>query len=165
MRFHLAQVNIGRLLAPLDSIQLADFVNALDPVNASADAAPGFIWRLSSEAGDATDASAFAWDVGDSAGVIVNMSVWESIEELSDWVYGPFHRAVLIQRRNWFERVTEATTALWWVPEGHRPPVSEAESRVLHLRSNGPSPRAFTFKHSFAPPSDSNHESRPVSTE
>ena len=153
MEFEIAQVNIARLLAPLDSVQLSSFVEALDAVNASADRAPGFIWRLQSEEGNATGIHGFEWDVGESAGVIVNMSVWESTEQLADWVYGPFHRAVLKQRRSWFERVAEATTALWWVRAGHQPEVSEAESRVLHLRSHGPSSHAFTFKQSFAPPS------------
>jgi hypothetical protein len=153
MVYHIAQVNIGRLLAPLDSKQLAGFVAALDPVNASADDAPGFVWRLQTDEGNATSVKAFEWEEQGAAGVIINMSVWQSIEQLSEWVYGPLHRAVLVQRRNWFERVSEATTALWWVREGHQPSTKEAESRVLHLREHGPTPSAFTFKELFAPPS------------
>jgi heme-degrading monooxygenase HmoA len=156
--YQLAQVNIARLLAPLESEQLSSFVAALDPVNASADDAPGFVWRLQSEDGNATGIQAFNWDVQGTAGVIVNMSVWESLEHLAHWVYGDLHRAVLRQRRNWFERVAEATTALWWLPAGHTPNVAEAESRVLHLRSHGPTPHAFTFKQSFASPSQADAE-------
>jgi hypothetical protein len=154
MAYQLAQVNIGRLLAPLDSQQLSGFVAALDPVNASADLAPGFVWRLQTDEGNATSVQAFEWEVQGAFGVIINMSVWRSIEQLTDWVYGPFHRAVLVQRRNWFERVSEATTALWWVREGHVPSTNEAESRVLHLREHGPTPTAFTFKAVFPAPED-----------
>jgi hypothetical protein len=153
MVYWLAQVNVARLLAPLDSDQLKDFVASLDEVNASADHAPGFVWRLQGEYGNATSIEAFEWERHDSAGVIVNLSVWRSIDELSQWVQGPLHRAVLLQRRKWFERVGEATTALWWVSESHRPTTHEAESRVLHLRHYGPSATAFTFKPTFEPPS------------
>lgn len=150
--YQLAQVNIALLRAPLDAPQLADFVAALDPVNASADAAPGFVWRLQTEDGNATAIRAFEWAGGDSAGIIVNMSVWNSIEELANWVYGDLHRAVLRRRRDWFHRVSESTVALWWVPEGHRPTTDEAEGRVRHLRSHGPTPLAFTFRQTFDPP-------------
>jgi len=153
MAHQLAQINIARLRAPLDSEELAGFVSALDPVNASADGAPGFVWRLQTEEGNATSVRAFEWEPQGAAGVIVNMSVWESIEQLSQWVYGPLHRAVLLQRRQWFERVSDATTALWWVPAGHIPTTLEAESRVRHLRHHGPTRDAFSFKESFpAPP-------------
>jgi heme-degrading monooxygenase HmoA len=153
MVFQLAQVNVARLLAPIDSEQLLDFVSALDDVNASADVAPGFVWRLQTEAGNATAIVAFEWDIHDSAGVIVNLSVWESLEQLTQWIHGPLHRAVLLQRRRWFERVSDATTALWWVSEGHRPSTLEAESRLLHLREHGPTPTAFSFKETFVSPS------------
>jgi hypothetical protein len=152
MIYQIAQVNIARLRAPIDSALLADFVAALVPVNESADHAPGFVWRLQTEDGDATSIRAFEWDVAESAGVIVNMSVWESIEQLSDWVNGEMHRSVLLQRRKWFERVNEVTNALWWIPEGRQPTIEEAESRVAELRRSGPTPTAFTFRNSFAPP-------------
>ena len=78
MDYLLAQVNIARMREPLDSPLLADFAVALDPVNAAADAAPGFVWRLQTEDGNATAVHAFEWDQGGSAGVLVNMSVWAS---------------------------------------------------------------------------------------
>jgi hypothetical protein len=152
--YHLAQVNIARLRAPLESETLADFVAALDVVNASADAAPGFIWRLQTEEGNATSIRAFEWEAGDSSGVLVNMSVWQTLEHLGRWVYGDLHRAVLRRRGEWFHRVEEATLALWWVPIGHRPTTDEAEDRVRHLRAHGSSPYAFTFRHAFGMPSD-----------
>lgn len=148
---HIAQVNIGRLAAPADSEQLAGFFAQLEPVNAAADGAPGFVWRLQTEEGNATAIVAFEWDQGDSHGVLVNMSVWESIEQLAAFVYGDLHRAVLRGRRAWFQTVAEATTCLWWVPAGHRPSTDEAEERLMLLRQHGPTPAAFTFRQSFEP--------------
>jgi hypothetical protein len=145
--YELAQVNIARLLAPLDDPQLADFVAQLDPVNAVADAAAGFVWRLKTEDGNATAVRVF-----DDDWLIVNMSVWTSVEALSAYVYGSEHRAVLRRRREWFSRLTKAATALWWVPSGHRPSVAEAEGRLVHLRAHGPTPAAFTLRETFQPP-------------
>ena len=149
----LAQINVGRLVAPLDSPRLADFVAALDPVNAVADAAPGFIWRLQTEDGNATALRAFEEDAeGADGGILLNMSVWESVEALAAYVYGDAHLAVLRRRREWFERMTAAYTALWWVPRGHIPAIHEAEERVKHLRAHGPTPYAFTLREHFPPP-------------
>jgi hypothetical protein len=146
--YHLAQVNISLPVAPLDSTELADFVDALDPVNAVADAAPGFVWRLQTEDGDATAIRAF----GDDR-LIVNMSVWRSIEDLADFVYrNEAHLAVLRRRREWFERMAEAHHVLWWVSAGHIPSVQEAEQRLATLREHGPSPAAFTFRAPFPAP-------------
>jgi heme-degrading monooxygenase HmoA len=148
----LAQVNIGRMREPLASPLLGDFVAALDPVNAAADAAPGFIWRLQTEDGNAVAVHAFEWDRAGSAGVLVNMSVWESVEALAAYVYSDAHRQVLRRRRRWFDRMAEAQTALWWIPRGHTPTTDEAEERVLYLREFGPTPYVFTFKEHFPPP-------------
>ncbi|TQJ89959.1 DUF3291 domain-containing protein [Streptomyces sp. SLBN-31] len=144
--YELAQVNIGRLKAPLDSPHLKDFVDNLDPVNADADAADGFVWRLQSDGGDATDIGVF----GDEW-LIINMSVWRDTNALTAYMYQGRHREMLARRREFFERVAEAMVALWWVPAGHRPTVAEAEERVLHLRANGPTPYAFTLRTSFPP--------------
>ncbi len=138
---HLAQLNVGRLLAPLDTPQLAGFVAALDPINALADAAPGFVWRLQTEDGNATALRMF-----DDDWLILNMSVWESREALHAFVYDSDHVAVMRRRREWFTRMAEAYLALWWVPAGTRPTVPDAEERLTHLREHGPSPRAFTFR-------------------
>ena len=152
MDYVLAQVNVARLRAPLDSPLLADFVADLDPVNATADAAQGFLWRLQTEDGNATSVRAFEWDAAGSAGVLVNMSVWESVEALAGFVYSGAHRQVLQRRRRWFERMAEAYTALWWIPRGHVPTTQEAEERVLHLREFGPTPHSFTLREHFPPP-------------
>jgi Domain of unknown function (DUF3291) len=148
----LAQVNVARMREPLDSPLLADFAAALDPVNAAADAAPGFIWRLQGEGGNATSVQAFEWDQPGSAGVLVNMSVWESVEALAAYVYSDTHREVLRRRRQWFTRMAEAYVALWWIPRGHIPTTGEAEERILYLRDFGPGPYVFTLKEHFPPP-------------
>jgi hypothetical protein len=149
---HLAQVNVSRLLAPLDSPLLADFLAALDEVNGEADRSPGFVWRLQTEDGNATAVRAFGWDVGDSHGVIVNLTVWRDVEALADYVFGGRHLEVMRRRRTWFARAAEATTALWWLPAGSLPTTDDAEDRVRLLRAHGPTPAAFTFRHPFPPP-------------
>ncbi|MFJ6837561.1 DUF3291 domain-containing protein [Streptomyces sp. NPDC091209] len=144
--YELAQVNIARLKAPLDSPELKDFVEALDPVNAVADAADGFVWRLQNDTGNATDLRVF----GDEW-LIVNMSTWRDTNALTAFMYQGLHRELMARRRDFFERLEEAVTALWWVPAGHRPAVPEAESRLLHLREHGPTRHAFTLRTSFPP--------------
>ena len=147
-RWHIAQINIALPREPLDSPGLAEFVANLEPVNAIADAAPGFVWRLQDSSGDATAIRAF-----DDERLIVNMSVWESIEALWAFVYDGRHLEVMRRRREWFSRIAESYLALWWIPAGERPTVSDAEARVAHLRAHGPTPHAFTFKHRFPSPS------------
>jgi hypothetical protein len=161
MNYVLAQVNIGRLREPLDSPRLAGFVAALDPVNAAADAAPGFRWRLQTEDGNATAVRAFEWDQAGSAGVIVNLSVWESPEALAGFVYSAGHRQVLRRRRQWFELMTEAHTALWWIPRGSVPSTADAEERIRLLREHGPAADAFTLRVIFPPPGAAEAGPRP----
>lgn len=147
MAYHIAQVNIGMPLESLDSTQLADFVAALDPINALADHAPGFVWRLQTEDGNATAVRVF-----DDDRLIVNMSVWDSIEALGDFVYRSAHTDVMRRRRSWFAAPVEAMTALWWVPAGSIPAVGDAEERLSHLRAHGPTEFAFTFRDPFPAP-------------
>ncbi|MET9518598.1 DUF3291 domain-containing protein [Streptomyces sp. NPDC002994] len=145
--YELAQVNISRLKFPLDSPELKDFVDALDPVNAVADSADGFIWRLQSETGNATDVPVF----GDEW-LIVNMSVWRDTNALTAFMYQGQHRELLGRRHEWFERVKEAMTALWWVEAGCRPTVADAEKALLRLREHGPTQEAFTLRTPFPAP-------------
>jgi hypothetical protein len=153
MDYVVAQVNIARLLAPLDSPRLADFVAGLAPVNAVADGAPGFVWRLQTDEGDATSLRVFEDDAeGADGGILVNMSVWETVEDLAAFVYGPAHRAVLRRRREWFEQMRDIYTALWWIPRGHIPTTGEAEDRIRYLRAHGPTAHAFTMRVPFPPP-------------
>ena len=145
--FHLAQVNIARLIAPLDSPRLAEFVANLEPVNAVADVSPGFVWRLQTEAGDATSLRIF-----DDEWLIVNLSVWESLDALRDFVFRTAHADVLRRRLEWFDRPTEAHLALWWIEAGSIPTLAHAEERLLKLRSGGPSPDVFTLKETYPSP-------------
>jgi hypothetical protein len=143
---HLAQINVGRLLAPIDAPETAAFAEALDPVNALADASPGFVWRLQTDAGNATAVRAFEDDT-----ILVNMSVWESPDALNDFVYRSQHTPFLQRRREWFEKPAEAIAALWWVRAGEIPTVAEGVARLEHLRAHGPTAVAFTFHQVFPP--------------
>lgn len=142
--YHLAQLNIAWMKAPLASPQMADFVANLERINALAEGSPGYIWRLQDEAGDATAIRPF----GDE--VLVNMSLWRDVQSLSDYVYKSAHTEMLKRRREWFERVEQAHQVMWWVPTGHRPSVDEAAERLAHLREHGATEHAFTFRHAFA---------------
>lgn len=145
--YHLAQLNIARILAPLESRQMAGFVALLEEVNALADGAPGFIWRFQTEVGDATALRPY-----DDERIIVNFSVWESPTTLRNFVYHGRHAAVMRWRREWFDRMADAYLVLWWVPAGHRPTVKEAMARLECLHRSGASPAAFTFQQLFPPP-------------
>ncbi|WP_189461860.1 DUF3291 domain-containing protein [Jeongeupia chitinilytica] len=144
--YQLAQLNIATLLAPLDSPQLAGFVDALDRINALAEATPGFVWRLKDEGGDATAIRHFGDDV------IVNMSVWKGIDALHDYVYRSDHAQIFKRRREWFARMADAYMVLWWVPAGHVPTLAEAAGKLALLQRLGPTPDAFTFRDPCPPP-------------
>ncbi|MFC4906667.1 DUF3291 domain-containing protein [Actinomadura gamaensis] len=144
--FHLAQLNVATLRFPLDDPRTADFVALLDPINALADAAPGFVWRLVEEgSNDATGLRPAGEDV------IVNFSMWESVEALWEFAYRSGHLELLRRRREWFTRPAAAHSVLWWVPAGDVPTIAEAVERLELLRADGPSPRAFTFADRYAP--------------
>src|SRR5919202_7059852 len=122
MTWHLAQLNIGRLRAPTDDPALAEFMANLDPINALADRTPGFVWRLQTEDGNATAIRPFE---GDEL-MAINLSVWESLEALADYVYRSAHTAFLRRRGEWFERLREVYLVLWWIPVGTVPTLDEA---------------------------------------
>jgi hypothetical protein len=144
---HIAQLNIARAKAPLDDPLLADFVAQLDDVNALAEASPGFVWRLKSDSGNATDIRAY-----DDPLMIVNMSVWESIEALFDFAYRTSHTKVMNRRKEWFESLPGPHMVLWWIAAGTVPTVDEAKRRLDHLAVHGPTVTAFTFKARFTAP-------------
>jgi hypothetical protein len=139
--YQLAQVNIARMVAPLDSPAMAEFVALLDEINALADRSPGFVWRLQGTDGNATSIRPF-----DDEFILVNLSVWESIEQLKS-----AHAGVLRRRREWFEKFSGGYLALWWVPAGHIPTAAEAKERLIHLQEHGETAYAFTFRSTFAP--------------
>ena len=146
--YQLAEVNVGRLLAPVDDPRIDDFRNALDQINALADAQPGFVWRLKGEGNNATDLRP---DANDDLQA-VNASVWESVDHLAAFAYRSEHRNFVRRRLEWFEQATQPILALWWVPAGYTPSLAECMERLAHLRANGPSPHAFDFKHRFEAP-------------
>jgi len=145
----LAQLNIGIIRGPMDSPVMAEFAANLERINAVAEATPGFVWRLQTEEGDATAIRPF-----DNENMLVNMSVWKDVESLRSYVYHSAHVEVMRRRREWFEPMREAFLVLWWVPPGHRPSIAEAIARLERLRRHGPSPEAFTFRHSFPQPGE-----------
>jgi hypothetical protein len=145
--WEVAQLNIGRLKGPTDDPLVAGFMEALEPINAVADTAPGFVWRLQTEDGDATAIRPYDDDT-----MLVNMSTWASVQALADFVYRTAHRDVMAQRRQWFEKLDEVFTVLWWVPAGHRPTIDEAKERLAHLAEHGPTAQGFTFRQPFPAP-------------
>jgi hypothetical protein len=149
MRYHVAQLNVGRVVAALDDPRLADFMNWLDAINALAERSPGFVWRLQGDNGNNTDLK-----VSDDPLFIVNLSVWESINDLHAFTYRSDHKAVFARRYDWFERAVGPNVVLWWQPAGTLPDVDEALRRLQRLAEDGPTGDAFTFKERFAPPDE-----------
>ena len=143
-RFHLAQANIARMRAPQDDPVMAGFVRRIEALNALADAAPGFVWRLDTDDGTTTSPSAF-----DDELTLFNLSVWESIEALKDYVYRSNHVAAVQKRSEWFERPGNSPLVLWWIEAGSIPTEAEALQRFALLWENGPSAKAFTFRKRF----------------
>lgn len=145
---HIAQVNVTRAVARLDSPRLQGFVDLYDPLDDLARTSPGFVWRPQAGDLDIRELAVF----GDLSRDVPNFSVWESIEALRDYVYGSAHREALRRRAEWFLRPTAASNALWWVPEGDRPTCAEAHRRLELLRAEGPTAQAFTLTRPYPPP-------------
>lgn len=146
--YHLAQLNIAKMNFAYEDPRFSDFVNALDPVNASAESMPGFVWRLQTDEGNATSINVYDDDL-----LLVNMSVWQSLDHLVGFVRSPAHLVIMRRRREWFAASDLPYLVLWWVPVGHEPGVEEAEQRLEHLRAKGPTSYAFNFSKPFAAPS------------
>jgi hypothetical protein len=145
--FHLAEINVGRLIAPYSSPAVAEFVANLGRINNLADVQPGFVWRLTGAGNDASDIQAF-----DDPLMAINMSVWESPEALAAFVYRSEHLTFMRRRREWFEAPAEAYLALWWLPAGRRPTPVDGRARLEALRRDGPTPYAFSFRQPFPAP-------------
>jgi hypothetical protein len=145
--WHLAQVNIGRLVAPEGDPRVQPFFDALDRVNALAEASPGFVWRLTGEGNNATDLRPTPDPL-----LAVNMSVWSDADALFAFVYRSAHTPVMARRRDYFERFDGAFQAMWWIPAGEIPTLSDAFSRLWMLDRYGPTSHAFTFKARFSAP-------------
>jgi Domain of unknown function (DUF3291) len=163
MTYHLAQINIARLLAPMDDPRSKDFAQAIAAINLLAESSDGFVWRLKDddapESHDESKAASGAYggatniQAYDDPLIIVNMSVWESLESLRHFVYQSGHAQYVRRRRDWFEKPTEAFMACWWIPVGHVPTLDEAKERLASIEANGDTAFAFTFKSTFPAPS------------
>jgi hypothetical protein len=129
----------------IDDPVMAGFVARLEPLNALADTSPGFVWRYQPDAGDATEVRVFEDEL-----ILFNMSVWQSVESLENYVYRSKHIQAVQKRVEWFERPSRAPFALWWVREGHIPTVEEAKQRFDVLWADGPTSYAFTFRERFS---------------
>ncbi len=144
--YHLAHLNIAAMKYPMESTGMADFTANLERINRLADNAPGFVWRLQSEEGNATEIRLFGENT------LVNLSVWHDLETLRSYVYDTAHASIMRRRREWFDRMEGAHLVLWWVPASHLPGLEEARSRLDLLRDLGPSQDAFHFSRPFNPP-------------
>jgi hypothetical protein len=150
--WNIAQVNIGRINGiSMEDPVMSDFVARLDEVNSLAENSKGFVWRLKEDAGNATSIK-----FNDDVRIIVNMSVWETIDDLYAFTYNSMHREVLVQRARWFQKLDNHFMALWFVPRFTFPSVEDARFRLSYLEKNGPTPMAFTFKKRFTPESYTN---------
>ncbi len=143
MRFHIAQCNVGRVIRPLDHEDMAEFVAALEPINAIAEASPGFVWRLEDE--DGQSSSYVDIPGSDDPLLIINYSIWEDLDSLKHFVNRTDHVAYLRRRREWFEKLAVPTSVVWWVRSGDIPDVGAAYRKVLHLQQHGPTATAFTL--------------------
>ena len=139
--WHIAQLNVATARFAMTDPRMRGFTDKLDAINALAEASPGFVWRLQGESGNATDVR-----VDDDPLLIVNLSVWRSVEDLFNFAYRSAHTEVMSLRRHWFERPSERYQVLWWVPAGHAPDAEEALARLRLLRAVGPTSDAFDFK-------------------
>jgi len=147
--YYLAQINIGRILAAIDDPIMAEFVAQLPAINVLADSTPGFVWRLQTESGDATSIRIY-----EDSMIAVNMSVWESVDALREYVYKSAHSGVLRDHKRWFEKFDGPYYALWWIPAGHIPTPQEGKERLEYLREHGDTAYAFSFKNMFPEPGD-----------
>ncbi len=145
-KYHLAQINIAQAQDEMDTPTMQGFVNRLEEINSIADNADGFIWRLQSEEGDTTSIRVF-----DDPLLLVNMSVWQDIASLKNYVYRTAHVELIQDREAWFNKIKPKHQALWWVPAGHIPSIEEGKERLDYLRKHGPSSHAFIFAKPFEP--------------
>lgn len=147
-RYHLAQMNIARFIKPMDHPDMAGFVEMLDPINHQADFAPGFVWRLTDEGSNNATSIAFY----DDPLLLLNMSVWEDVSSLRNYVYRTEHAAMVKRRAEWANAMDSVYIVLWWVPAGHTPDLAEGDAKLKLLQTEGPTSEAFTFGNAYPAP-------------
>lgn len=150
MTNHVAQLNVARLLNPLDHERTAAFVAALGPINELAESSEGFVWRLTDDEG--ASSSYVSVEGIDDPLMIVNYSIWEDVDSLRQFVYRTVHTDYMRRRREWFERPIEAYSVCWWIPAGSVPSVADAYARLHHLRAHGPSETGWSLNRPLPPP-------------
>lgn len=138
---HLAELNVGRLVAPTDDPQVADFMDNLDKINGMGKRMPGFVWMLEG-AGEPGTGNTEAKIGGDPL-FVSNLTVWEDFESLNTFVYQTLHAKFMDRKAEWFEVLDQRHFVMWWVEEGHKPTLDEALARLQHLQDNGESAHAF----------------------
>ncbi|NND16614.1 MAG: DUF3291 domain-containing protein [Eudoraea sp.] len=143
MKLVLAQLNLAQMTLPMDHPDMTDFVNNLDRINALADQSTGFIWRYTEE-----DNTASTTVFGSN--MLVNMSVWERLEDLMEFTYKSPHLAIYKRRKEWFSKMKIPHMVCWYVEAGHIPSLEEAKTRIEHLDMHGETPFAFTFRKQFS---------------
>jgi Domain of unknown function (DUF3291) len=135
---HLAELNIGKFKYPTSDARMAGFMDNLDRVNALADRAEGFVWRLVSDgSNNATDLR-----FGDED-YAVNMSVWKDVKSLEDYVFKTVHVQIYKKRGEWFEKLDKPHMVFWWVPDDYIPSLKEAIDKLEYYQKNGSSEQAF----------------------
>src|SRR5919112_4993983 len=142
---HLAQLNVGRLVAPTDDPRVAEFMAALDRVNGLGKRMPGFVWMMEGSGEPGTGNTETKID-GDPR-FVANLTVWENVEDLERFVWGTIHRQFYERRAEWFEILGRMHFVMWWVPEGHRPTLEEGLERLAHLKGQGDGDHAFGWRH------------------
>jgi hypothetical protein len=142
----IAQINIAKMKAPLESPIMADFVANLDRINGIAESSNGFVWRLKDENNNATSIKVFDDDY-----ILVNMSVWENIDALFNFAYKSQHAEIFKRREEWFDKMSEMHMAIWYIANDQYPPAAEGAKRLEHIREHGDTPYSFSFKKKFTP--------------
>lgn len=145
--YNIAAFNIAEAKFPMDDAAMKDFNDAIDKVNQEAESSKGFVWRMQDDSGNATNIRIY-----DNANMIVNLTVWKTVEDLKNYIYNGDHLSVFVRKKEWFVAMKTAHMVLWYVKDGELPSAEEAKTKLDYLIQNGPSQAAFGFRHIFAPP-------------
>ena len=142
---HLAQLNIGRLVAEPGDPRVAAFMAALDAVNGIGKRSPGFVWMM--EGSGAPGTGNTETRIGGDPCFVSNLTVWEDVASLERFVFTTVHKRFYDRRAAWFELLGRPHFVMWWVPAGHRPTLDEGLERLRHLEDHGNTDRAFGWSH------------------
>lgn len=144
-KMHLAELNVGRLVAPTDDPRVADFMNSLDRINGLGKRMPGFVWMMEGSGEPGTGNTEAKID-GDPL-FVSNLTVWEDFDSLSTFVYQTLHKKFMDRKAEWFEALDHKHFVMWWVPAGHQPTLDEALTKLKHLQEHGETDQAFGWSY------------------